>query len=1488
TENDGQLSCSFEYDTDLFDSATIERMAGHFTHLLDAIIAAPEARLGDLSLLGDDERRQLLLDWNQTAVPYPQTQTLCQLFEAQATRSPEQVALVFGETTLTYRALNARANQLAHHLRSLGVGPDTLVGICVERSLDMVVGLLAILKAGGAYVPLDPTYPAERLAYMLDDAQPTVLLTQQHVRAQLPSAGMTVFCLDAQAHSLAAYSTDNLASTALPHHLAYVIYTSGSTGKPKGVAVTQGAMFNFMQAMQQAPGMGSEDVLLAVTSLSFDIAALELFLPLLCGARTVLASREAAANPAQLAEIVAHQKVSVMQATPSTWRMLLDHGWPQSAQPLKVLCGGEALPASLARELLQHTPALWNMYGPTETTIWSALDCVTATEAAPAIGRPIANTRVYILDAALEPVPVGVAGELHIAGAGLARGYLHRPDLTADKFIPDPFGGIPGARMYKSGDLARYLPDGRIEYLGRIDHQVKVRGFRIELGEIEAALSTLPGVRDAVVLAREDVPGDKRLTAYLVPQKEGATDTVANITKETSFSLFYFGADTYAQDNKYALYLESAKFADQHGFEAVWTPERHFHEIGSLYPNPAVLNAALSTITHQIKLRAGSVVLPLHDPIRVAEEWSVVDNLSNGRAGVAIASGWHPQDFVLSPDSFAARKQATMDGIQTLKTLWSGQAITRLDGAGKAAELRIFPRPIQAELPMWITAAGNPETFVQAGRIGANVLTHLLGQTIPELAKQLALYREARATHGHDPAAGKVTLMIHTFVGEDFEETIDRARAPFMRYMRSHISLREPLIKSLNIPIDNPSEQDVDDMISFAFERYSRTASLIGTPQTCLPVVNQLKEIGVDEIACLIDWMDAPDALQGLPALGQLRELAVSRRPNTEAIRQHLKTRLPDYMVPAHIVMLDQLPLTPNGKLDRKALPAPDAARNDNQYVAPRTPAEEGLAAIWADVMKLEKVGIHDNFFHLGGDSILSIQIISRARKSGVYLTPKDLFQHPTIASLAMVTQATSAIQAEQGLVTGDVALTPIQHWFLEQKPEAAHHHNQALMLQVFQPLAPQLLAQALEALARHHDALRLRLAAQEGVWRQSHAEPATLTDAITTIDLAHLSPSEQAAAIAFHADQLQASLNLSDGPLMRLVYFLLGDRPGRLLLICHHLVIDGVSWRIFLEDLHTAYTQLAQGQAIALPPKTSSFKQWSERLSAYANTAELLEERTFWKQAAGAVAPIPIDFPEGSNTTAVASTVTIHLNAEETEALLTRVPVAYRTHINDVLLTALSFAVSDWTHGQTVLIDLEGHGREDLFNDVDITRTIGWFTSLFPVPLPLGQTRDYGAALKTIKEQLRAIPHNGIGYGILRYLSGDAALSPSHHAGSAPICFNYLGQFDQVLEGSTLFGPASESHGQIHGPQNARSHEIEVNAMIREGRLQLLWTYSAHRFNAATMETLAANYLRHLGALIQHCVATPEGAGGYTPSDFSLVDLDQGALDALLDDLAS
>ena len=602
-------------------------------------------------------------------------------------------------------------------------------------------------------------------------------------------------------------------------------------------------------------------------------------------------------------------------------------------------------------------------------------------------------------------------------------------------------------------------------------------------------------------------------------------------------------------------------------------------------------------------------------------------------------------------------------------------------------------------------------------------------------------------------------------------------------------------------------------------------------------------------------------------------------------LRRFVEARLPDYMVPAAFVLLDALPLTPNGKVDRKALPAPDAARPvlQSAYEAPQTVAETTLASIWADVLKLERVGIHDNFFELGGDSILSIQIIARAAQAGLKFNPRQVFQHQTVAELARVAGTGLVIQAEQGELCGSVPLTPIQHWFFATNTHESHHFNQARLLTLQQPIQPEMIETVLKALITHHDALRLRFVLTDNSWQQSYGALEDLP-VLQFIDVSSLPEESQGEAITRECSRLQSSLNLKEGPLMRAAYFNVGvNSPARLFIVVHHLAVDGVSWRILLGDLTAGLQQLLQGERLKLAPKTTSLQYWATRLKEYAGSEPLRQQLEYWtSEERDLVHPLPMDYSRGANTRSSQKAVRVSLSEAQTQALLQDVPSVYHTQINDALLTALAETLSSWSGEQRVLVDLEGHGREPLFEEVDLSRTVGWFTSLFPVLLDVGGSTDVGSRLKRIKESLREVPERGLGYGLLRYMSQDEGVRDAlRKLPQAQVIFNYHGHLDQVIEDTGIFGISHERAGDISSLSGARSHSLEVLCRISGGRLQIGWQFSANEYDLVTVEQLATKYVECLISLIEHCKSAD--SGGFTPSDFPDADVSQEALDRLL-----
>ncbi|HXQ71675.1 MAG TPA: amino acid adenylation domain-containing protein, partial [Pyrinomonadaceae bacterium] len=876
SESRAGLNATMEYNTDLFEAETVARMCRHLQQLLTVVAAEPQQAITRISLLSEQESRQILEDWNATDVAYGPAASVHELFEQQVERTPDATALMFEGQSLSYRELNERANQLAHYLRACGVGAEVLVGLCLPRSIELAVGLLGILKAGGAYVPLDAEYPKERLSFMMEDAALGLLLTNTALLEELPVHWGQTVCLDDEWEAISSQTMENVESAISGENLAYVIYTSGSTGQPKGVMVSHGALADRITSLAEVLELQQSDRFLQFVSPSFDAFAEEFYTTLSCGAALVMQRNPAETSAHDFLRVCETQSVSVLHFPAAYWHQLTNElSQFQQRLPERIrmcLTGGES--PSIDRlvkwfELSAAGIKFINAYGPTEAIITATFYKTSAAEAnidgmtSLPIGRPLSNTQIYILDSEFQLVPAGIPGDMYIGGRNLARGYLNHPELAADRFVPNPFSNREGSRLYKTGDVACYMADGNIRFQGRSDNQVKLRGYRIELGEIEGVLNRHPNVAEAaVVLAHQDEEREKRLVAYIVA---------------------------------------------------------------------------------------------------------------------------------------------------------------------------------------------------------------------------------------------------------DVEE------------------------------------------------------------------------------------------------------------PTSAELRAYLAERVPEYMIPSVFMTLEAFPLTPNGKIDHAALPTPEYdTTNSRSYTPARTANEVTLARIWGELLNLERVGIHDNFFELGGDSILSIQVVGRANQAGIQITPRQLFQHQTIAELAAVSGTAPVVEAEQGVVSGVVPLTPIQRWFLNQKQEQPHHYNQALLFELKEELDSRLLEEALGVLQRHHDALRMRFIANKSGWEQLCSSDFSVP--FTVLDYSALTAEQQRELIEQTAATVQASLDLTVGPIWRAVQFQLGGGAGRLLLVVHHLVVDGVSWRILLQDLQESYEQLATGveaSEVRLAAKSSSFKQWAERVAAMAHSAEVAAEKSYWQSEA-------------------------------------------------------------------------------------------------------------------------------------------------------------------------------------------------------------------------------------------------------------------------------
>jgi len=1155
-----QLRLRLDYRSDLFDSVTIEALAARLLRLLEAVVADPDQPLSRIDILTAEERHQLLVEWNDTSTPIPPA-CLPDLVEHQVARTPDDTAVIFTDTQLSYTQLNSRANQLAHLLIQRGIGPEHIIALALPRCPQLITTILAVLKTGAAYLPLDPDYPAARLEFILADAHPPLLLAHTHTQDRLPGieaiSSMVIDdpdTLTALASAPDSDPTDTYRTTPLlSSHPAYVIYTSGSTGTPKAVIVSHAGASSLVAAQTERLGLGAGSRVLQFASPSFDASFWELCMGLLSGAALVVAPPEQLLPGAPLIALARAQQVTHMTLPPSVLAVLpAPEGLPPAAT---VIVAGEACPTDVVHAWSPGRRMV-NAYGPTEVTVCATMsDPLSAATPTPVpIGGPITNTRVFVLDAGLQLVPVGVAGELYVAGAGLARGYLHRPALTAERFVACPFGE-PGSRMYRTGDLVRWRADGNLVFVGRADEQVKVRGFRIEPGEIETLLREHAGVVQAVVVARQDQGQDKRLVAYVVPAGDG-----------------------------------------------------------------------------------------------------------------------------------------------------------------------------------------------------------------------------------------------------------------------------------------------------------------------CRP----------------------------------------------DVLREFVRARLPEYMVPAAFVTLDGLPLTPNGKPDRSALPAPEFTIGAGR--APRSPQEKSLAEVFTEVLGLPSVGIEDDFFGLGGDSIVSIRLVARARAAGVVFTVRDVFLHRTVAGLAGVAGGLDQAVAEPAAAgIGVVAPTPIMCWLAERGGRFDRFY-QSMLLQVPAGLDTEEVVATLGAVLDHHDALRCRLshptgAKTSGDWVLEVTPPGTVPadGLVHRVEVRGLDPDGLRGVINREAFSAAGRLDPGAGVMVQAVWFDAGpDSPGRLLIMVHHLVVDGVSWRILLPDLVAAGDAITTGDQPRLEPVGTSLRRWSELLHTHAQDPQRVAELELWAQILNTQDPMLTGrcLDPDRDVVATARQVTFTLPPQVTGPLLTSLPAVFHAGINDVLLTALALAINQWRHHHdrsehsAVLIDVEGHGREEIIDRVDLSRTVGWFTSLFPVRLDPGPlsweelcagSPAVGTAIKRVKEQLRALPDHGIGFGLLRYLNPHTG---PHLAGlsRSQINFNYLGRFptpaSEAMTGSGQWGLAPETTalGAGNDPTTPLAHGLGLTALVSDHpdgpQLRATWSFAPRLWPEQHVHELARLWFEALHALVDH--ATHPGAGGHTPTDFPLVALSQHQIESL------
>jgi amino acid adenylation domain-containing protein/non-ribosomal peptide synthase protein (TIGR01720 family)/FkbM family methyltransferase len=1415
-QDDGSIIAEWHYDAAYYNEEQVKRLAESWLAAFETVAAsAGKLLLAEVTVVGANEWQQLQQYARGPEEIWSDQRSVHELFADHAARNPEAIAVVCGSESITYRELNRRANQLGRYLRARSVGIEDRVGLMTERSIETMIALLGILKSGAAYLPLDPAQPPPRLQQLASDARLRAIVSTEALRERVHALAVEIeVYVDGDIDSEIDLEPE---ANVPPESLAYVIYTSGSTGAAKAVGVEHRQLTNYLNSIVQKLSLAAGSNFALVSTLAADLGNTVIF-PALCSGSTLhIITSEAASDPIALADYFSEHKIDCLKIVPSHLAALMTHSDPQLVLPRKCLVlGGEASSWQLIEKIQQIAPAcrVLNHYGPTETTIGVmtlAIDKQAESMTVP-LGYPIANTQVYLLDKDLHPVPFGVAGELHLAGANVTRGYLNSVRTTAAKFIPHPFSPTPGERLYKTGDLARHLPDGSIEFLGRTDDQVKVRGFRIDPAEIEALLGRHQAVKQSKVIAHASATGEKRLVAYLVPD------------------------DTFAATVRRALRLKREGRLNK------------THEL----PNQMLVESQNKNETNFMYKEIFEEKIYLQHGV----------TLNDGDCVFDVGANIGMFSLFVGRECKDAKIYAFEPMPPLFETLRTNLALYGLDA-------KVFQCGVAAD--------NSTQEFTYYPH-----LTLMSGQ-FADLAQDrqvVKLFESNRHENGWDSE----------LLDEVLEErmTTERFTCQIQRIsdvMREHRVERIDLLKidvqksELEVlhGIDdgdwNKIEQvvlevhDIDDRLRQIISLFEMRGFQVNVQQEAM-----LKETGLYDVYCV-----RPGRLPRLDhSMSNLQREWTSPDALLADVRKHLASNAPEHMVPSAFVLLESMPLTANGKIDRKALPEPVELNPNPErtFVAPSNRTEQLLANIWRQALGRSQISVNDNFFELGGDSILSIQIVARANQAGLRLSPKLIFRHQTIAQLALAIAETQAslpvLQAEQGLLTGAVPLTPVQCYFFEQVRVAKEHFNQSLLLDVQRPVRADLLRKVVTALIEHHDALRLRFEQTEQGWKQRYSGQEAVAE--TPVEVIEISEGEIEAA----CDEVQRSMKFETGGLFHVVLFQT-ETTQRLLLVAHHLVIDGVSWRILLEDIARGLDQAEREIAIDFGSKTTSYREWAARLEHYSKEDEVAAEPAFWSNAEKSAAwELPVDHRHGANSVASTGTISVSLDAEETRALLREVPEAYRTQINDVMLTALAEAVNKWTGRQQVLVQMEGHGREELWEGVDLSRTAGWFTSLFPLLIEIDSTSDIGSRLKSVKEQLRRVPNRGLVYGVLRYLSKKLNQGPKQ----PDLKFNYFGQLDNVLSSDALFNLSSLARGTERDEKQQRNCLVEVSSAVSGGQLQLNLSYSENLHRRETIERLSANLIAALRGIIAHCRSLD--CNEFSPSDFPLANLSQQQLDLI------
>lgn len=1186
-------------------------------------------------------------------------------------------------------------------LYSLGLGSGDVVLANLSRTVELPAILCAFLEMGITFVPLEKNISLSRLQTIFIESKARYVIISDDFIVPDCNGFNNVFHLN----QLKEANFDQSPSFN-PRTTAYIMFTSGSTGKPKGVVVSHKAIINAINGCVEKLTLSSYEHFIATTTLTFDIALLELLAPVAVGAKLTIIGDELKHDmPRFISWLNNACSGSIMQATPSYWQLLIDGGW-ENKKNLTLLSGGEKISQNLVNKLLTISSTLWNLYGPTESTIWVSAKKINRTDKDISIGSPISNVNFFLVSDDKIISEQGIQGELYITGDSLADGYLNDLPQTEVKF--DVF---LGEKVYKTGDLFEVSRANELVFVGRKDRQIKFNGQRLELEGIEAIINKVDFISKSYVDYVEEEKNDY-LHAYVSLDKSKKYNSL-------DFSILFFGSK-HETDSPYNLYFSAAKYADNNGFKAVWTPERHFDEVGGLFPNPAILNAALSQITNNIELRAGSVVLPINNILQTVENWSVLDQITNGRIGVAFASGWHPQDFVLSNKNFFERKQILEERIAQFQKLWAGSNLKSIDGVGFEREISTYPKPKTKEPSLWLTVSGNPETFKLAGKFGLNILTHILEQDITELEDKIIIYKNSLIEHGYDPSLKTVTLMLHTYISNT--DDMSSPRSALECYIKDYLKLLSRM---------NGSSEDIDVEVPESTLRKILQNSLIGTVDDCYKKLEIFSKIGVTEVASFIDFgMSDEKILDGLSSINDLKnEYNKDAGLLKNKIFSILKENLPGHAVPSKLSIVENFPQKNNGKLNVEEL----IKNNDKSVLANKNLSNNDDVAykiylIWKELLKINSIEYTDNFFEIGGHSLLAMRVITKLQKKHeLYLDIKGFFSAPTILGLADLVSVCDDKEEFSKLSSksSELSIAEKQIFFANELSGDSQRYNDVIAFELDGNLDMAKLKAALDELIINHEIFRTTFVYSNGKVKR-RVEPSFYFE----LDEIFLPENEG----LMHALKQNCNVlfDVSVLPLFKVTLIKKNENKFVLMIVIHHLITDGWSMSILLSELSKYYNYEDKNLRKQLP-------QYANYIALSADEHQGVEK--YWKFVFDSDIEV-LDFPKKGLRPISETYVADRFDFKIIKSLAREIEVFCVQHeitLYSFLISIYVILLKRYTNQKSFAVGVPMANR----NTVEAEEIIGCFVNTLPLLVNTNLDSGFIEYSKAIHEELINIYQN-------------------------------------------------------------------------------------------------------------------------------------------------